>query len=105
MIMMAMMKLETVYDNRQQRKAHDNIFRLMIIMIMMMIMLIIGPWLTATIMINLFFHSELDRSKESVGEVENLMDMPLSMVKYFIIIIIIIIIVIVMIILMITCKI
>ena len=37
-------------------------------------------------MIKFFFHSELDRSKESVGEVENLMDMPLSMVKSFIII-------------------
>ena len=59
---------------------------MMIMMIMIMIMLIIGPWLMATIMINLLFHSELDRSKESGGEVENLMDMPLSMVKSLVII-------------------
>ena len=27
MIMMAMMKSEIVYDNRRQRKAHDNVYR------------------------------------------------------------------------------
>ena len=53
--------------------------------------------LMITNMIKFFFHSELDRSKESVGEVENLMDMPLSMVKFKKIIIILIIIIIVII--------